>query len=419
MKTLLDPARQVARDLVAKKLWPVAALLVVAIVGMPLVIGSGSEVVPAQPADPAKAVPEAQAFVTAVEAPARNGSRGGRLRDPIFDPPDLDSTAAAAVAAGAPATAPGDAGAAGAPAAGGPAAGGAPVPPTSKGETTTAKPSNRLDTTKSIDATFGRSGAPKRNRRLRPGTDLPSSSGGVIRYVGVVAHTRLARFVAVNDRLGQTTGDAKCYEKENRCYALDMKAGDRQAFVVDGVRYELRVNSVPLAGKGDTDTQDAAETHSYLRTLASLDADGGKAATARALARLTPLPSASAPVALFLGVSERGATFALAPGAIASGDGACLDGACRVIALEPKGKASIVAGGRTHTLHVRDVEKVPASEQKAREQRSSEHPEGRDVLRALIRNDRSAAAAIGAIRYDRGEGVLELTAGTAVKKLSR
>lgn len=98
MNALTDPLRQVARDLVEKKLWPVALLLVAALVAVPFVIGGSSEVAPAPLAAPAAAVPGADTskslITVADETSTAKTAREGRLQDPIFDPPAAPGQAA-------------------------------------------------------------------------------------------------------------------------------------------------------------------------------------------------------------------------------------------------------------------------------------------------------------------------------------
>ena len=42
MNTLIDPLKRIARDLVEKKLWPVAVLLLAALVAVPMMLGGSS-----------------------------------------------------------------------------------------------------------------------------------------------------------------------------------------------------------------------------------------------------------------------------------------------------------------------------------------------------------------------------------------
>ena len=90
MNGLLNGARAIVADLVRKRLWPIAVLLLVALVAVPLLIGASSSAPAPPPGDgvvaavppqtaPAAGVPEA--------ATTLPRERGARVRDPFFDPP--------------------------------------------------------------------------------------------------------------------------------------------------------------------------------------------------------------------------------------------------------------------------------------------------------------------------------------------
>jgi hypothetical protein len=90
MNALLDPIRQAARDLVQKKLWPIAVVLLVALVAVPIVIGGSSEDTPAPvPTAAATAAPDtAASLVTVVDQPVTgDDDRSGKIEDPIYNPP--------------------------------------------------------------------------------------------------------------------------------------------------------------------------------------------------------------------------------------------------------------------------------------------------------------------------------------------
>ena len=91
---LLTPLRSIADDLVKKRLWPIAVLLLAALVAVPFVIGSGSSDAPAPaPVPAAKVAPAAQGAgsgsLVKVVGPAVTGKddRPGKLDDPFYDPP--------------------------------------------------------------------------------------------------------------------------------------------------------------------------------------------------------------------------------------------------------------------------------------------------------------------------------------------
>lgn len=261
---------------------------------------------------------------------------------------------------------------------------------------------------------FGKSDNLRRMPRLKPGTDLPAGQDAVVRYAGVVAGTQRARFVVADSVKGKTGGDAKCYEKDNSCYALDMRAGDKQTFIVDGVTYEIEIVSVA----GNADTTDAKVSSSYYRTTVRFGA--GASPATRPLSRLAPLATASNHALIYLGASSKGAVFLLGSGVAAVGEGECLDADCRIVALD-RGESTLVAvisadgdATRKYTLEVAALEQVRASPTVAETMRARVHPRGRDVLREML-EDPQAATAIASFTYDADTGMLEPGASKVTK----
>jgi hypothetical protein len=397
----MNLARALIRELVDKRLWPIAAVLVVALVAVPVALSRGGESADAELSQTPAGAPAGAgaATVAAVElaGPPSVRSRAGKVRDP-FRRRAVETGAGSKPASDAPGASSGGAGDASAPS------------NATGGERTGETPTDRIDTTKTISVRFGRADSLRRIPRLKAGTGLPAGEDAVVRYAGVVAGTKLARFVAVNDVLGKTAGDAKCYEKDDACYALDMKAGDRQTFIVDGVTYEIEVVAVPQGGAGDSSTADAKVNRSYYRTKVRFGGDSTPAGT-RTLSRLTPLPSTSDHAVIYLGVSSKGAAFLLGGGVTAEGEGECLDANCRIVALDA-GESTLVdvvpAGGgdtRQYTLEVAALDKLGASAAIAEKMRARVHRDGRDVLRAML-EDPQAAAAADAFTYDADAGLL-------------
>jgi hypothetical protein len=123
----------------------------------------------------------------------------------------------------------------------------------------------------------------------------------------------------------------------------------------------------------------------------STDGDAGKD---RAISRLTPLGNRTQPALLYLGVSNRnkGATFVLGPKAQPTGEGICFSKNCRVIFLKA-GMSTVVdltlADGtpRQYSLEVVSVQRERLSTALARKARAREHPDGRDIMRELNRDD--------------------------------
>ena len=90
MNRLLDPVRAIVADLIRKRLWPVALVLVIALVAVPALIASSSSEAPSgtaavTPTPPAPA--PAPATAPAEATSESDAERGGRVRDPFFDPP--------------------------------------------------------------------------------------------------------------------------------------------------------------------------------------------------------------------------------------------------------------------------------------------------------------------------------------------
>ena len=93
---LLTPLRAAARDLIDKRLWPVALALLVAVVAVPIVIGSSASEAPAPApvlpaAKPATAAPKSA--ITVADTAIVGHSRPGAVSDPFFDPPSADDGA--------------------------------------------------------------------------------------------------------------------------------------------------------------------------------------------------------------------------------------------------------------------------------------------------------------------------------------
>jgi hypothetical protein len=275
-------------------------------------------------------------------------------------------------------------------------------------------PTDRIDTTKTIDVRFGKADDLRRMPRLKAGTELPAGQNAVVRYAGVVAGTQQARFVAVDGVIGKTAGDAKCYGKDGGCNAFDMKAGDKQTFIVDGVNYEIEIISVPQSTGGNADTPDAVQakvSYSYYRTTVRFAAGSNRAA-ARSLSRLTPLPGPSDHALIYIGATSRGAAFLLGSGVTATGEGGCLDVNCRIVALD-RGESTLVdvtpaddSAPRRYTLEVVTIEKVDASATVAKKMRAHVNPHGRYALHAML-EDPQAATAFGLFTYDADSGMLE------------
>ncbi|MEA2156938.1 MAG: hypothetical protein QOE11_3078 [Solirubrobacteraceae bacterium] len=306
---VLTPLRTALRELVERRLWPIAVVLLVALVAVPVVIRSS----PGDAAAPAAAVTPAaprgtESAITVVEPAEAGPSRPGAVRDPIYAP---------------------------------------------------AKPKDSTTTTTTVT-----SSAPS------PSSSSSPSSGAV-------------------------------------APASPATAGPKPAATGSG---DATAPSPTPDSKPAASTTDAPVVY---RTHVRWGADDQ--AAVRSLSRLQPLGGLSDPALLYLGTTRHGARalFLLGPDAIADvRDGECAENTCRVISLKAGRSIAIGvvgregAASRSYDLVVDAVVAQPAADEStALELRGRVHHDGRDALRAMIRDPRTAAA-IGQFRFDRSLGAV-------------
>ena len=154
---------------------------------------------------------------------------------------------------------------------------------------------------------------------------------------------------------------------------------------------------------------------SFYRARVRFGADDS--AAVRGLSRLEPLGDKANIAALYLGptADHTRAVFLLGPNAvITSGDGACGEKTCRVVAL--KAGQSITLGvigasgyaEQSFVLAVDELhEQTVATQDALLELRDRVHADGREVLRSMIL-DKTTAAAVGKLTYDRQLGAVVL-----------
>lgn len=410
--------RSVIQDLIDRRLWPVALLLVAAVVATPILLGGGSDagddIVSVPPAP--KTDQPADAVVAAIDA--RAGARvvrGGKGPDPFRKVTGKAGTGTPSV----PATdeggnvpidvSPGGGAAPSGPPSGPDGSGGIPTPdvvpaPNGPGTPTTPRsPStpSQYDESAAVNLRFGQTGAVKSLRGVAAFTPLPSAQDPFFVFEGVLRGTNLARFL-VSEKV-TATGDGKCRPKPTNCQVIDLQPGDSQYFDLktdDGrsLQYQLDyVSKSKLSAKGKillVKRSSYSARVRFGRTSAP--------APARRLGRLAALGGSTKPVAQYLGVSsDRGAAvFALAPGTRLVSKEFCLDGgACRTIALARGASAVVSRGGVNHGIRVMTIERRQAKSDKlARLARHSASDTGRTVLRRMLA-DGPTAASIGKLRY--------------------
>ncbi len=166
--------------------------------------------------------------------------------------------------------------------------------------------------------------------------------------------------------------------------------------------------SVPTEQGGAT----TAPAATVPRTRVHWGADA--TAAVRGLSRLQPLGGLANPALVYLGTTadHTRAVFVLGPNATATGEGACAEDSCRVVALKAGQKIDVTvtslddAGESSFVLAIDEIaEQAVSGEAEAAELRGRVHRDGRDVLREIIK-DRKTADAIGQFAYDSARGAV-------------
>lgn len=374
------PLRTLVADLVERNLWPVALVLVIALVAVPVVVLGGAADAPA-PTAATSATPEAgEASAVTMAADGENLAADDKRRNPFTQPAVKKPAAAAAGTiskaggSGSPASTPPSSGSTGGSSV--PGLGDIGVVPVggSTGGAPTGPPKPKSDDRSSwrVDLRFGRDGSLQSKSDVPRLSPLPSQTDPFFVFLGVSADGKTAMFLVSSDAVA--TGDGKCVPSPESCDRVDLQAGDTEFFDVatpDGkvTQYQLDVVSVSrqvsanaaVAGAarsresaaGRKVLREAVETKqvdvsdlAYSRRLGLVIPTGAGAQNAALfggyrvdlqfgapgalvkrynLARLTPLPSVENPSFVYLGVLGDGKTalFLNPSEAAAAGDAVC------------------------------------------------------------------------------------------------
>lgn len=252
--------KNLARDLIEKKLWPVAATLLVGLVAVPLVLGSGgsANVSSESPADVAQRTggvavePAATARVSVATATSdAKVSRAGSVRNPFRVADQPKAAAPAGDSAATPAN--GVVGAGTTDVGKAPGTGGA----TTEGYTGKIVPlpdvSTPVPTDKATAAQrrvyrvairFGESGAVTTRRDVARLTPLPSANKPLALFMGVLSDGKTVAFLLAPGV--QARGQGWCRPTPEKCSTLEMRPGDDQTIEASSgtggvVQYQLKV----------------------------------------------------------------------------------------------------------------------------------------------------------------------------------
>jgi hypothetical protein len=278
--------RDLRSDLVEKRLWPLALLLVAALVAVPLVLAKSPQartgsapaapVAPTSPSSPIAGVPA----VSVVTTPTSGAPLLGHAKDPfqqqhLAPKPKTASTGT---------TSPSGAGGTGS------APGGA-TPPKAK----------KVYVVASVNVLFGKAGGTLRKiddvPRLTP---LPSAADPVLIFLGVRGDLKTAVFMVSSDL--HVHGAGRCTPSRSECDAIELKADDVALLDVTGANgkvteYELALVKIALQ-----------------RTASKAKAQAAYARASRAGARLLHRRAATSAVASALRYSPWAGILRSVPG---------------------------------------------------------------------------------------------------------
>jgi hypothetical protein len=311
----MNQLKNIGSDLLEKRLWPLALLLVVALVALPFVIGrGGTDPVPPAPVTPATSVTAAdgsKAEVTVQQVPAATAerNRAGKVRDPfakVIKPP-APPTASTPPSQSTPsnATPPSNPSAGGGSGSTGTGTGTTPTgtgtgTPTTPAPKAAPKPkADPLDTYR-LRLVFGNTDNHTRVMddvaRLTP---LPSAENPFFVFLGVLSDNQKAVFLVASD--ANVTGDGTCKPSKTTCETVELAAGETEYFDITtpggrAVQYVMHVRKIERRPASQAGTaRAAADRHSVagqnlLRAAAAI-AVGPKSRAHAGMLRYRYLPN--------------------------------------------------------------------------------------------------------------------------------
>ena len=274
MKFLAAPFKQ----LLERRLWPVAALLVAALAAVPVVLASDPEPGPATGATASAGgmtepiVSEADAARTDTErkvlGSAKNPFRPAVKAKPVSEEKlDIidDGSGAAKLTPGGTGAGTGGAG----------AGSGTPSTPVTPVVTATPEPKPTFELY-SLSVNFGPSTGPLTERNLERLTGLPGGQRPALLYLGLKKDKETAVFMV--DATAEVDGDGHCDPSPTDCQTLTMKAGDVEFIdTASGKQFELDLLKVHTSTTTDASKAEAAR---------AAEAKGGRTYLRRNAARL-------------------------------------------------------------------------------------------------------------------------------------
>jgi hypothetical protein len=250
-----DLLQDVWHDLRAKRLWPVAALLALAIIAIPVVL-TESSADPSESAPPpaANAVPTDGPKVQLDTADAESSGVGSALdvfaaKDP-FKPPRAVTSSSSTADSGAAAGATDDSGAT-------PGGGGGTAPDDGGGIVAPGQPIAPDGPTPTVeyeyvaDITFWQDDKRRKLRGMRKLDMLPNPAAPVLIFMGASENGGNAVFLV--DSTLKTAGEGRCEPSRSNCAFVHVGPGSEHSFTNDlGDSYRLRVDEIRRVELGAT-----------------------------------------------------------------------------------------------------------------------------------------------------------------------
>lgn len=274
----MNAVRGLLRDLVERKLWPVAVLLLAAAIAVPVYLGrssgDGAGDSPSVVADQSAGGKVSRAAVKL--DPSTNADSIGGVRNPFKQQhvPKSDSSSGDATTPSGGGSTPGSGSGSGSGSGDGSQP---PLSPTgSGGGSGTDKPASKPETdsldlyhlTVRVGRADGTLKTLKDVARLSP---LPSVDDPFMVYTGVLADGKTAVFLLSSD--AKATGDGHCKPSKDDCESVEVQKGDSEFFdlTVDGepVQYELDVLDVTRQGGSDASASSGSGSGSAKASVAS------------------------------------------------------------------------------------------------------------------------------------------------------
>jgi hypothetical protein len=251
----MKPLRNLVHDLVERRLWPVALLLVVAAIAVPVYLGRASSTDGAGdgslPAATAQVGAKASKAAVTLDDSSAEGGTGGAVRNP-FKQQHVTKTAAAPNGSG-PTPAPGAAtpGSGGGTAPSG-SAGGSPAAPTTPASPAPTDPSGSTDKpdpdVSHVTLHLGKVGAVATFKDVARLSALPSASDPQFVFTGVLEDGKTAVLLPSSLIEISEESDVKCKPSNKNCQTLELEQDDTVFFKLtgdtEGVQYQLDVVSV-------------------------------------------------------------------------------------------------------------------------------------------------------------------------------